>query len=181
MKINYNVEVETFSNGKPSYCIINGRRYVCDDSKPVHTNVINAITRYQKDLKANPLKDGLYNRAIYWPISLEIALEDAMSKRYQIEATTHFYERCEQWGFPRGCYKALLYGEIIEAEVSDGQIVKIVTRLPNRKAEDEDICAAIALDYGKYFDVARVKTVWANMNYDNHVTIDKSKYIQEIA
>ena len=63
MKINYNVEVETFSNGKPSYCIINGRRYVCDDSKPVHTNVINAITRYQKDLKANPLKDGLYNRA----------------------------------------------------------------------------------------------------------------------
>ena len=45
MKINYNVEVETFSNGKPSYCIINGRRYVCDDSKPVHTNVINAITK----------------------------------------------------------------------------------------------------------------------------------------
>ena len=180
MKINYNVEVETFSNGKPSYCIINGRCYVCDDSKPVHTNVINAITKYQKDLKANPLKDGLYNRAIYWPISLEIAPEEVMSKRYQIEATTHFYERCEQWGFPRGCYKALLYGEIIEAEVTDGQIVKIVTRLPNRKAEDEDICAAIALDYGKYFDVARVKTVWANMNYDNHVTIDKSKYIQEI-
>ena len=92
MKINYNVEVETFSNGKPSYCIINGRRYVCDDSKPVHTNVINAITRYQKDFKADPLKDGLYNRAIYWPISLEIALEDTMSKRYQIEATHIFTE-----------------------------------------------------------------------------------------
>ena len=181
MKINYNVEVETFSNGKPSHCVINGRRYVSDSSKPVHTNVINAITRYQKDLEANPLKDGLYNRAIYWPISLEITLEEAMSKRYQIEATTHFYERCEQWGFPRGCYKALLYGEIIEAEVSDGQIVKIVTRLPNRKAEGEDICAAIVLDYGKYFDVARVKTVWVNMSYDNHNTIDKSKYIQEIA
>ena len=103
-----------------------------------------------------------------------------MSKRYQIEATAHFYERCEQWGFPRGCYKALLYGEIIEAEVTDGQIVKIVTRLPNRKAEDEDICAAIVLEHGEYFDVARVKTVWANMSYDNHVTIDKSKYIQEI-
>ena len=39
----------------------------------------------------------------------------------------------------------------------------------------------IALDYGKYFDVAKVKTVWANMSYDNHKTIDKSKYIQEIA
>ena len=74
----------------------------------------------------------------------------------------------------------MLYGEIIEVEVTDGQIVKIATRLPNRKAEDEDICAAIALDYGKYFDVARVKTVWANMSYDSHVTIDKSKYIQEI-
>lgn len=181
MKINYNVEVETFSNGKPSYCIINGRRYVCDNSKPIHTNVINAITRYQKDFKANPLKDGLYNRAIYWPISLEIALEDAMNKRYQITATTHFYERCERWGFPRGCYKALLYGEIIEAEVVEGQIVKIVTRLPNRKVENEDICAAIVLEHDEYFDLAIVKTVWANMSYDNHKTIDKSKYIQEIA
>ena len=181
MKINYNVEVETFSNGKPSYCIINGRRYVCDDNKPVHTNVINAITRYQKHFKANPLKDGLYHRAIYSPICPEIALEDAMSKRYQTAATTHFYERCEQWGFPTGCYKALLDGEIIEAEVVEGQIVKIVTRLPNRKTENEDICAAVMLEHGDYFDVARVKTVWANMSYDNHVTIDKSKYIQEIA
>ena len=181
MKINYNVEVETFSNGKPSYCIINGRHYVSDSSKPVHTNVINAITRYQKDLEANPLKDGLYNRAIYWPISLELELEEAMSKRYQIEATTHFYERCEQWGLPRGCYKALLYGEIIEAEVVQGQIVKIITRLPNRKVENEDICAAVMLEHSEYFDVARVKTVWANMSYDNHNTIDKSKYVREIA
>ena len=39
MKINYNVEVKTSINGKPSFCIINGRCYVCDDSKPVHTNV----------------------------------------------------------------------------------------------------------------------------------------------
>lgn len=181
MKINYNVEVETFSSGKPSYCIVNGRRYVCDKNNPIHTNVINAITTYQKDLKANPLKDGLYNRAIYWPISLELELEEVMSKRYQIAATTHFYERCEQWGFPRGCYKALLYGEIIEAEVIDGRIVKIVTRLPNRKAKDEDICAAILLEHGEYFDVAMVKTVWANMSCDNHATIDKSKYVQEIA
>ena len=181
MKINYNVEVKTSINGKLSFCIINGRCYVCDDRKPVHTNVLNAITRYQKDLEANPLKDGLYNRAIYWPISLELVLEEAMSKRYQIEATTHFYERCEQWGLPRGCYKALLYGEIIEAEVVGGQIVKIVTRLPNRKAEDEDICGAIVLEHNAYYDVARVKTVWANMSYDNHNTIDKSKYVQEIA
>ena len=40
MRINYNVEVETFNNGKPSYCIINGLRYVCDTDKPVHTNVV---------------------------------------------------------------------------------------------------------------------------------------------
>ena len=162
MKINYNVEVKTSINGKPSFCIINGRCYVCDDSKPVHTNVINAITKYQKDLKATPLKDGLYNHAIYWPISLEIALEDAMSKRYQIEATTHFYERCEQWGFPRGCYKALLYGEIIEAEVADGQIVKIVTRLPNRKVENEDIGPPIVFEKGNYLVAAGANPVGPN-------------------
>lgn len=75
----------------------------------------------------------------------------------------------------------MLYGEIIEAEVVDGQIVKIVTRLPNRKVKNEDICAAIVLEHGEYFDAARVKTVWANMSYDNHKTIDKSKYVREIA
>ena len=81
MKVNYNVEVETFSNGKPSYCIINGRRYVCDDSKPVHTNVINAITKYQKDLKANPLKDGLYNRAIHTIFRLKEKTSHNLNKK----------------------------------------------------------------------------------------------------
>ena len=33
----------------------------------------------------------------------------------------------------------------------------------------------------KISDKIMVKTVWANMSYDNHKTIDKSKYIQEIA
>ena len=181
MKINYNINVETDRLGKPTWCIVNGHRYGCDKDKPVYINIMKAISDHQKNFIANPLKDGLYNRAIYWPISLELALEEAMSKHYQIEATTHFYERCEQWGLPRGCYKALLYGEIIEAEVVDGQIVKIVTRLPNRKAEDEDICGAIVLEHGVYYDVARAKTVWANMTYDNHNTIDKSKYVREIA
>lgn len=181
MKINYSINVKTDNLGKPTWCVVNGRPYECDRDKPLYINILNAIASYQRNGMVNPLKDGLYNRAVYWPMSLEFALEKMMSKRYQVEATTHFYERCEQWGFPRGCYKALLYGEIIEAEVSDGQIVKIVTRLPNRKAEDEDICAAIVLEHGEYFDVARVKTVWANMSYDNHVTIDKSKYVREIA
>ena len=39
----------------------------------------------------------------------------------------------------------------------------------------------VCVKSSEYFDVAMVKTVWANMSYDNHKTIDKSKYIQEIA
>lgn len=88
MKINYNINVKTNNLGKPTWCVVNGRPYECDRDKPLYINILNAITSYQRNGMVNPLEDGLYNRAVYWPMSLEFALEKAMSKHYQVEATT---------------------------------------------------------------------------------------------
>ena len=62
----------------------------------------------------------------------------------------------------------MIHGEIIEAEVRNGSVVKIVTRLPNRRDMTEDICAAILLHSEDFYDAKD----------DNHSTIDVSNYIK---
>lgn len=168
MRLNYNIQIDK------SEIIINGDfRWYDESDKPSYEKLAEAILRYEK---SKPIIDGVYNKAVHWPVGLEMAIEDVMQVRYEIGYTKHYYERCEQWDVPWSCYKAALYGEIIEAEIQSGAIVKIVTRLPNNKQTDEDICFAIMLDGNK----ATVKTVWCNMNYDNHYTIKKSNYVNEV-
>ena len=177
--MDYNIEFHRKANQELIWLSINNDRFECDSSKNTLDNILNCIKKYHEH-KISSLQMGTYNKAVYWPIELELALEKVMSKRYQIEPTNHLFERLEQYNLPRGCYKALLYGEIIEAEVDEyHNVVKIVTRIPNRHYTDEDICSAIVIDKDKYFDVARVKTIWINMNYDTHKTINKSNYVTE--
>ena len=76
---------------------------------------------------------------------------------------------------PVGAYKAALYGEVIEAELEHGTVVKVVTRLPHRFDSTLDICFAVAIDG----EEARVKTVWLNRRNDNHETICKENYVRE--
>lgn len=168
MRLNYDIQIDK------SEIIVNGVfRFNGDNKTPRHKMMIEAILGYEK---SKPLKDGVYNKAIYWPMNLEMMIEEKMATRYEIAYTNHYSERCEQWDVPWSCYKAALYGEIIEAEIQNGVIVKIVTRLTNNKRPDEDICFAIMLEE----DAARVKTVWVNMKYDNHYTIKKEKYVNGV-
>ena len=71
----------------------------------------------------------------------------------------------------------MMYGEVIEAEIKNNSVVKIVARLPNRYNMIEDICAAILLHDESFYD-AKVKTVWTNCAEDNHSTINVSNYIK---
>lgn len=76
-----------------------------------------------------------------------------------------------------GCYTTVINGEVVEAELKNGSIVKVVTRTPQRVGSG-DICAAIALsknDVGAR--IATIVTVWINDNR-NMVPLDLSKYIQ---
>lgn len=59
--------------------------------------------------------------------------------------------------------------EIIEIEVENSQIVKILVRLPYDDEYDLNMPILNAN--------ARVKTVWLNCKDDTHDTLDRTKYI----
>lgn len=133
----------------------------------------NAIQEYNKRIRTI---DGAYNKAVYWPEYVQVKIREAMTKRYVIKPSSHFYDKCELLSLPYGCYKTALYGEVIEVEIVNNQVVKIITRLQDRKYLHNDNCFAIIF---KEYNTALVKTVWQNNHYDNHHTIDKSKYVQK--
>lgn len=120
------------------------------------------------------MQTGTYNKAVYWPNEIEQAIKFAMTKRYVVLPTQHYRLKARTLMLPDNCYRALLHGKIVEAEVNDGCVVKVITRLRNRYNHTQDICGAIALDGIE----ARVKTVWTNRCGDKHWTIRKENYVQ---
>lgn len=120
--------------------------------------------------------NGLYSRQVFWPEAIQAVVDHAMSKRYYIDATNHAKEKLNQLFLPRGLFKAVAYGEVIEAEFVDGLLVKIVTRLPHRTRE-ADICSAILIEPEGRNGILRVKTIWTNRREDNHSTINEEAYV----
>lgn len=124
------------------------------------------------------LQTGLYNKAVYWTDELEGKVNALMSKRYHVLPTNHCKFKARKLGLPLGCYKAMLYGKIVEVEYSNqaDAVQKIITRLPNRVQDGTDICAAIRFNgYEAY-----VVTVWVNESTDNHKTIRVENYVNEV-
>lgn len=136
--------------------------------------ISSAILAYEK---LDTVKDGTYNKAVFWPDKLAKMISEQLVYRYKVSATKHYFDKCEILHLPKNCYKAMMYGEVIEAEIRNGAVVKIVTRLPNRYDMTEDICAAILLHDEGFYD-AKVKTVWVNQAEDNHSTINISNYVK---
>lgn len=115
----------------------------------------------------------LYNVGVYYPHDVEVMVENAMEKRYEIIATRHAEYKIAKLRLPDNCYKAMLYGRIVEVEIEDGRVNKIITRLKNRYNSKEDLCAAILLGED---GVAKVKTIWINQIDDSHKTIRIENY-----
>lgn len=120
------------------------------------------------------MKNGVYNKGVYFPFELVQQVDNIVSTQFKILPTYHYAKKAAQLNLPYNCYKAMLYGEIVEVEYNNG-VKKIVTRLPHRYDENLDICAAIMLNGAEAEAV--VKTVWVNNHNDNHATINKSNYI----
>lgn len=174
MKINYSIELETDENNKPLWCSVNYVcRYYCE-GLTTEQAISSAILAYEK---LDTVKDGVYNKAVFWPDKLVEMINKQMVHRYKVSATKHYFDKCRILHLSKNCYKAMMYGEIIEAEVRNGSVVKIVTRLPNRMYMTEDICTAILLHSDGFYD-AKIKTVWTNQADDNHSTINISNYIK---
>lgn len=119
------------------------------------------------------MKNGLYNRAVYWNEEIESKIEKLMGARFEVKPTKHYFDKAHMLVLPDRCYLAALHGQIIEIEYADG-IQKIVTRIPDRYNRANDICFAIRIEGW----TATVKTVWVNRHSDNHYTIDESKYVR---
>ena len=175
MKTNYFIELETDENDKPLWCSVNYVcRYYCE-GMTTEQAISSAISAYEK---LDVVKDGVYNKAVLWPDRLVKMISEQLVYRYKVSATKHCLDKCEILHLPKNCYKAMLYGEVIEAEIRNGLVVKIVTRLSNRYNMTEDICAAILLHAEGFYD-AKVKTIWTNCAEDNHSTIDVSNYVKK--
>lgn len=128
------------------------------------------------------LVNGVYNKAVYWPKELDNLVKAKMGRHYPVFPTRHYESKCCELHLPLGIYKVMLHGEIIEAEIYNGAVRKIVTRLNNRGRPCEDICAAIAFGWHSTYnrEYASVKTVWINRVNDNHATINFENYIMAV-
>lgn len=120
--------------------------------------------------------NGLYSKQVYWPDTVKAVIEHTFSYQYFIELTIHAGEKINQLGLPNGVYKAMAYGEIIEAEFYNGKLIKVVTRLPHR-TKPIDICAAILVNPDNRLGKLAIKTIWTNRHDDNHITINKEAYV----
>lgn len=115
----------------------------------------------------------LYNVGVYYPHDVEIMVKNAMKQKYEIYPTYHAKCKIKQLNLPGNCYKAMLYGRVVEVEIVDGQVYKIITRLRNRYNSKVDLCAAILLEED---GIATVKTIWTNRFQDSHKTIRIENY-----
>jgi len=113
------------------------------------------------------MSSKLYHKELGFPSKLRFP-----TGRIVLEYTRHALEEAQKDRYgtiklPRAIEMSAC--EVIEAEVVNGALNKILVRAP--LDEERDICIALLPQSCK------VKTVWVNVRADCHRTLDKSKYI----
>lgn len=109
------------------------------------------------------IKDGLYHKDVFLPKEL------AIPQLSSLIVSRHAQTRSEQLNvrLPRDFIPQI--GQVIEAEVVQGKLHKIVVRQPWNAAVD--IC------YPLLVQTKVIKTVWTNSRTDTHLTLDKTRYV----
>lgn len=123
------------------------------------------------------MKNGLYHMNVWFPEEIKKLVEDKLSKQYIIRSTNHSRQRADEYNLSQGCIRACLFGNVIEAEIYNNEVVKIVTRIPHRFDKQIEVCFAIAFNCDTALNTASVKTIWLNDANNSHSTLDKSKYV----
>lgn len=126
------------------------------------------------------MKDGLYSKQVYWNNEIQNKVEELLSQKWYLVPTHHYYNKIEILGVPKGVYRATLYGDVIEVELQNNEISKIITRIPDRiDSHNRDICMALSIHKEQNYTIT-IKTLWTNLKSDTHLTINKSNYIQGV-
>lgn len=120
---------------------------------------------------------GVYNKVLYWPDGVEYVIDHVLGEEYAVLASAHAKGRIQEYHLPALCYKACLYGDVIEATFTEGHLTKLVTRIHDRKSTGQDICFAIIFLHGVNRPLALVKTVWCNAEDDDHATLNWQQYV----
>lgn len=170
MKISFDVNIHD------SYVEINGINHQIQDAQYTWSSLSSSLENYLFVTFLYSL-NGTFNKNVFWCDEVEYAVQYVLRKKYTIYPTRHYFKRISELHLPRNCYKAMLCGKVIEAEFEFGSVIKIVTRLQNKKFPDKDICAAIILNTD---GTAVVRTVWVNRHNDKHSTIHKENYVQHL-
>lgn len=170
MKITFDVDIHD------SYIEINGTKHQIRDGQYTWGSLSRSLESYLFNTFLYSL-NGTFNKNVFWCDEVEYAVQYALRKKYTIIPTQHYFKRVSELHLPRNCYKAMLHGEVIEAELNLGSVTKVVVRLQNNKFPDKDTCAAISLNEN---GTATVRTVWVNRHNDRHNTIHKENYVQHL-
>ncbi|HAU85875.1 MAG TPA: hypothetical protein DCW90_10335 [Lachnospiraceae bacterium] len=170
MKITFDVDIHD------DYFEINGKKQTIKGCSYPWSCLSHSLNSYLFNTFLHFL-DGIFNKEVFWCDEVEYAVQYTLNKKYTVYPTRHYFQRISELHLPHNCYKAMLYGEVIEAEFELGNVIKIVTRLQNNKFPDKDICAAISLNAD---GTAVVRTVWVNRHNDEHSTIHKENYVQHL-
>lgn len=117
----------------------------------------------------------LYSKQIYWPNEIETKVKEITDEKHFVNQTIHFKNRRMELNLPYGIWKLALVGEVIECEIINGYVVKLITRVQNKCRPWQDICFAISIE-GK---CVGIKTVWTNAHLDSHQTIKTGNYVQK--
>lgn len=169
MKITFDVDIHD------DYIEINGIKHPIRDTQYTWSSLSRSLESYLFNTFTH--LNGTFNKNVFWCDEVEYAVQYALRKKYTVILTRHYFKRVSELHLPHNCYKAMLCDEVIEAEFELGNVIKIVTRLQNRKFPDKDICAAISLNAD---GTAVVRTVWVNRHNDEHNTIHKENYVQHL-
>lgn len=114
------------------------------------------------------MKDGLYHPKVWMPdMNLRTGNLDLLYSEHALTVNQRNFVR------PLNLPKTINFArcQIVEVEVVGGVPVKVVARMPYDMSMD--ICMPIRLE-----DML-VKTVWLNRRGDNHITLDRSKYVHK--
>ena len=123
------------------------------------------------------VNNGIYNKAIYWPKEVRKMVKRVLERECTIYPTQHMYDRLENYDLPMDIWHEFMDGEVIEAEVKDMVLTKIVTRTPSSRWAGETNCAAIVLEERHGRLTARITTVWINDSSDNHATVQRDRCV----
>lgn len=111
------------------------------------------------------------------PANVQRAVERCFCKALEPKYTNHALRSCldDRYGqfVPPPVFNVKL-ADVVEVEVTNGCLSKVVVRIPCASRPGFDLVAALC-NPGNVF--VTVKTCWLNEAGDKHATLDRSKYV----